>query len=157
MTSAQAVVQLDAQGQELARYSTTRVSPEAQPVDVAVQTQPDGSQIIWITTVGPALLIALDAQGDEVATWSLRPANSIDGPHLAVGPDGVYATQPELGRIARFDLAHVDTFTEFALPAPPEGIHKVVGLGVSPDGALLAADSDHGLVLRLIPPQEPER
>lgn len=157
VTSAQAVVQLDAQGQELARYSTTQVSREAQPVDVAVQAQSDGSRIIWVTTVGPALLIAMDAQGNEVATWSLRPANSIDGPHLVVGPDGVYATQPELGRIARFDLSHVDTFTEFALPAPQEGIHKVVGLGVSPDGALLAADSDHGLVLRLVPPQEPER
>ena len=82
--------------------------------------------------------------------WDLPPFNSIDGSHLAVGPDGtVYVTIPEEGQVWAYGADGVRR-SVWQLP-PRDGVPaRPVGIDLGPDGELWVTDVANGRVLRLL-------
>jgi sugar lactone lactonase YvrE len=70
------------------------------------------------------------------------PASTLDGPHLAWGPDGLlYVTDPEAFRVAIYD-ADLKAVGQFGAQGDgPAQFRKPVGLAVGPDGKVYVVDS----------------
>lgn len=145
MTPALAVAAFDLAGQELVRISTDFEGTDLQPVDVAYSA--DGS--VYVSTAGMTSVLHFSAAGELLKLWPLVTANSLDGPHLALGGDGVlYVTQPEQGGVLRIAGSSTEDLEAWVLPRD-EALRKLVGIAVSDGGDLLVSDSDNGNIYRL--------
>ena len=150
LTPVLVVAAFDADGQELIRFSTDldvfgEVAP--QPIDVAYHAD----DAVYVSAVGTPSVIRFSRAGEPLAVWPLAPANSVDGPHLALDSEGVlYVTQPERGGFLR--ISGDEQVEVWSLPAsqPPR---KLVGVTLGQDEDLLVTDSENGNLYRVpIPP-----
>jgi len=104
-----------------------------QPTDVAVG--PGGD--IWIVEAGNGTLWRLAADGTVVNSVKIKPAGTIDGPHLAPGPDdSLYVTDVENFRIVAVGP-----------DAAPRGqmgygqFRRAVGIAVDAQGHVIVTDT----------------
>ncbi len=140
VTPALAVAAFDAGGRELARISTALAGEDFQPVDVAFHAD----DALYVSTAGTTAVIRFSLSGEPLTLWFLTAANSVDGPHLALGGGGIlYATQPEQGGFLRIPVAEEEKIEVWGLP-PSQPIRKLVGIGAAPNGALALTDSENG-------------
>ena len=145
MTPALAVAAFNADGQELARFSTVLEGGEFQPVDVAFHAD----DAVYVSTAGATSVIRFSLNGEPLNLWPLAPANSVDGPHLALDSEGaLYVTQPELGGFLRISDDEMEKIEVWELPAS-QPIRKLIGISVGPDGELLLTDSEYGRIYRV--------
>jgi DNA-binding beta-propeller fold protein YncE len=109
-----------------------------QPTDVAVSPAGD----IYLVEAMNGLLWWLDASGAVLGRWAVGQANTLDSPHLAVGPASqVYVTDPEGGRVLVF-TADGRPLSQFgSLGDGPGQFRKPVGIAVGPDGRVVVSDS----------------
>ena len=86
----------------------------------------------------------LDAAGTVLGRWQVAQANTLDCPHVAVGPQGrVYVTDPEGGRVLVF-AADGQPLGQFGSQGDGSGqFRKPVGIAVGADGKVVVSDS-HG-------------
>ncbi len=142
MTPALAVAAFDEEGRELARISTALQGGDFQPVDVAYMND----EAVYVTTVGTTALIRFSLGGEPSGIWPLAPANSVDGPHLALGGDGtLYITQPELGQYLSLAGDEGKEIQIWILPASSP-IRKLVGVDAGSGGEVVLTDSENGRV-----------
>ena len=145
ITPALAVAAFNADGQELARFSTVLEGGDLQPVDVAFHSD----DAVYVSTAGPTSVIRFSLSGEPLNLWPLASANSADGPHLSLDRGGaLYVTQPELGGFLRISGDEEQGIEVWELPAS-QPIRKLVGIKVGPDGELLLTDSENGRVYRV--------
>lgn len=149
VTPALVVAAFDTNGQELIRFSTAQGGADLQPVDVAFHA-PDA---VYVSTVGVTALMRFSQDGEILDSWPLVGANSVDGPHLALAPDGVvYASQPEQGGLLRLAPAagpDGEADVQAWILPPAEPVRKTVGIALDPSGELLLTDSENGRVYRV--------
>ena len=109
-----------------------------QPTDVATSRQGE----IYVVEALSGTVWWLDAAGDVRGRWPVGQANTLDSPHVAVGPDGaVYVTDPEGGRVLVF-TAGGQPVGRFGLQAEGQGrLIKPVGIDVGSDGTVYVSDS----------------
>lgn len=111
-----------------------------QPTDVAVS--PSGE--IYLVEAMNGLLWRLDAGGAVLGRWAVGQANTLDSPHLAVGPASqVYVTDPEGGRMLVFTAEGRPLGQFGSLGDGPGQFRKPVGIAVGSDGKVYVSDS-HG-------------
>jgi streptogramin lyase/4-amino-4-deoxy-L-arabinose transferase-like glycosyltransferase len=109
-----------------------------QPVDVAVT--PDGT--IYLTEAEKGLIWRLLPDG-RVASWvAVERANTVDGPHVAVGLDGrVYVTDPERWRVMVYEPSGEPVAQFGQHGSGPGQFQKPVGLAVDSKGRIYVVDS----------------
>lgn len=80
----------------------TQGSEEGQlvePVGLAIDANGD----IYVADVGNQRIQRLDVRGRYLDSWSIAPSESVNGPHLVLGDDGLlYATEPARQRFVVF-------------------------------------------------------
>lgn len=109
---------------------------ESQPVDVAVS-----ADSVLVTDANLHKLIRFDREGRRLFAWDLTPANTLEGPHLAVDGNGLfYLTEPEDGRIARLS-PEGERLGEWNLGADDGQTRKPVGVAVDSAGRIWFADT----------------
>ena len=146
LTSSAAVVGMDANGREFLRIPVAAHAEGSQPVDVGVAA--DGS--IYVASSGAAQLLRFDAAGTLVASWPIRPANTIDGPHIAMAANGaVYLSLPEDGALSLLSGPAAEELETLALPRPDGRPRKIVGIAIGPQGEIWTTDSEGGVLLRV--------
>jgi DNA-binding beta-propeller fold protein YncE len=118
-----------------------------QPVDVAGTAH----DTVFVTDAGNHRIYKFGPAGQLLASRQLPIANSLDGPHIAVGQDGrLYYTEPEGGRIVRLDPdGNVDAVFTVRTEQTPTA--KPVGIAVDGQNRIWVTDVQAGRVLRLTP------
>jgi len=115
-----------------------------QPTDVAASRQGE----VYLVEALSGTVWWLDAGGDVRGRWPTGQANTLDSPHVAIGPEGdVYVTDPEGGRVLVF-TAHGQPVGRFGSQAEGQGrLAKPVGIDVGSDGTVYVSDSQTCRVL----------
>jgi len=126
-----------------------RIGP-GQPTDVAIS--PAGE--IYLVEAMSGTLWWLDAAGTVLGRWQVAQANTLDCPHVTVGPQGwVYVTDPEGGRVLVF-AADGQPLGQFGSLGDGSGqFRKPVGIAVGEDGKVYVSDSHGCRVLAFGPPE----
>lgn len=144
------VVILDAMGEPVTQVIVWP-GEDAQPVDAVVGA---GGRLFVVDGQGHRL-IRYTPEGQRERAWPLRNANTLDGPHLAVGPVGpkhvsplLYITEPEGGRVLLRDpdgepLGAWNLAELLGRPVKP------VGIAVGPDNTIWVVDSSGGALIAL--------
>ncbi len=137
-TGGNVVIKLAPDGAELGRYGPETGGPVQikQPTDVAI----DPSGDIYVLSGEQNVLIRLDPSGRYRTHWPIPAADTVRGPHLAIGPDGsLFITEPSQGRVARYTL---DGQPAGFLENTRQGkiLRRPIGIAVAPDGSVLVAD-----------------
>jgi len=134
------VLRLSPQGQQLAQIG----GPEekighGQPTDVAAG--PDGDLYVVEATEG--IIWHLTPAGEPLGRWALKPANTLDSPHLVVSEDGdLYATEPEGWRVLVFDPDGEPVGQWGVQGDGPGQFQKPIGIAVNADATVaVVADS----------------
>ncbi|MBC8447256.1 MAG: glycosyltransferase family 39 protein [Chloroflexi bacterium] len=111
-----------------------------QPTDVGVSPSGD----IYLVEAMSGILWRLDAGGAVLERWPVGQANTLDSPHIAIGPVGnVYVTDPEGGRVLVFSADGQPLGQFGSLGDGPGQFRKPVGIAVGSDGRVIVSDS-HG-------------
>lgn len=143
-TSSQQVIGLNPDGSIATQFPAWE-GEDAQIVDVAAE-----SDAIYATVMSLNQLVEYDLEGHRLTAWAIPAANTMDGPHLALGPDGsVFATQPEEGRVARFS-ASGEPQGYWQLPVDSARV-KPVGIAVDGSGHIWITDVEGGKLIRIDP------
>jgi DNA-binding beta-propeller fold protein YncE len=123
------VVKLAPTGEVLAIFGTQGPGPGQfhQPTDVAVDEEGN----IYVADTLNRRIQKLDSGGAYLGEWTITPANTFDGPHLAVRDGIVYATDPEPSRVVVFTLEGV-FITEWGSPGNDES-ELMIPLGIALD------------------------
>ena len=108
-----------------------------QPVDVAVA--PDGA--IYIVEAVKGLVWKILSNG-ESANWPvIASSNTVDGPHISIGNQFVYVTDPEQKRVVIY-TTDGQPAGQLRSPDDEAGLFsKPVGIAVVPAGVLYVSDS----------------
>jgi DNA-binding beta-propeller fold protein YncE len=111
---------------------------QGQPTDVAVA--PNGD--LYMIEAQNGIIWRVSPSGEAARGRVTVPASTLDGPHLAWGPDGLlYVTDPEAFRVAIYD-ADLKAVGQFGAQGDgPAQFRKPVGLAVGPDGKVYVVDS----------------
>jgi sugar lactone lactonase YvrE len=151
-TPAGSLQRLSLQGEQLGAGVLSQEG-DSQPVDVAV----DAGDVVYVSDSGRNRLLLLSQNFQPLTSFDLTPANTVDGPHLAVSPNSLegerpalYVSEPELGNLLKIAA---DSRQSGLYRLRNFGVQKPVGLAVDRQGRIWVADSAGGQVVVVIPVQ----
>ncbi len=160
-TSGGLVVLLEADGTLVREWSAgSDAATTAQPVALLARPgrgtagDPKGAQsmpaTVAVVVLGSNEALLYDVEGARLASWPVAEANSLQGPHLAAGPNGtILLTVPERSQIEQ-RATDGSLLATWQLPTQPR--IKPVGIAATPDGAYVLTDTDSGALWRVVLP-----
>jgi 4-amino-4-deoxy-L-arabinose transferase-like glycosyltransferase/streptogramin lyase len=134
------VLKVSPEGQVLERYGAFGYGSGDlnQPTDVAV----DKAGNLYVLDTENHRVQVLDGGGRYVREWPISAANTVDGPHLVCGIDGlVYLTDPEMARVLVYD-EYGRLVTSWGQKGPLDGqFSKPIGIGFDQRSSVYVADT----------------
>ena len=95
---------------------------------------------LYVANTERSSIVRLDPTGRYRTHWGITSADTLRGPHVAVGKEGgVYVTEPSRGRVSRFSP---DGQPAGMIEGVKQGrlLRQPLGIAVGPDGTLYIAD-----------------
>ncbi|HEM60876.1 MAG TPA: hypothetical protein ENO24_01155, partial [Chloroflexi bacterium] len=139
-TGGDVVLKMSPQGAVLQSYGSTGSGPGSlnQPTDVAVDDQ---GNLYAVDTENRRVQV-LDAEGRYLREWPISTANTLDGPHIAAGLDGLlYLTDPEMAKVLVYD-PYGRLVTSWGERGSLEGqFNKPIGIGFDQRTSVYVADT----------------
>ena len=151
-TGGNVVVKVSPQGELLGLFGGSGAGPGSfnQPSDVAV----DDAGNLYVVDTENRRVQVLDGEGRYLREWPISAANTVDGPHIVAGLDGLlYLTDPEMARVLVYD-AHGRLLTSWGESGSLDGqFSKPIGIGFDQLSSVYVVDTYNHRVQKFVLPR----